>query len=159
MIIKNLLQRYSDNKESTLGLWFMDGKFDGYTLEDEARTVKVSGETRIPAGVYELRLREVMSQMTEKYRAKYPWFTWHIEIMAVPGFQYVYVHIGNIDDDTDACILRGDTTNNNNVSTGFIGQSVPSFERWYKRMQPHLASGGQAYLTIRDEDRLFTEAA
>lgn len=155
--IHNLLQRYSDNGESSLGLWFTDKKFDGYTLEDEARTVKVAGETRIPAGTYELRLREVITKLTEQYRAKYPWFIWHIELVGVPGFSAVYVHVGNDDDDTDACILRGDTANNNAAATGFIGHSGPNFERWYKRMQPHLTAGGKAFVTIRDESWLFKE--
>ena len=33
-------------------------KFLAYTLEDEARTVKVAGETRIPSGEYNLSLRK-----------------------------------------------------------------------------------------------------
>ena len=54
--------RFSSQNESSLGLLFdvTEGrKFLCFTLEDEARKVKVSGETRIPAGTYKLGLRTV----------------------------------------------------------------------------------------------------
>ena len=154
-VLLNLLQRYSDNGESTLGLWFTDKTFDGYTLEDEDRSMKVAGETRVPAGVYELRLRRELSPLTQRYRARFPWFSWHVELMDVPGFKLIYVHVGNTDDDTDACILRGDNASNNRIGDGFIGQSVANFKRWYERVVPHLDAGGRALLEIRDESFIF----
>lgn len=152
--MKYVLQRYSDSGESTLGLLLRDGILQCYTLEDEARTVKVAGETRIPAGGYELTLRQELTPLTQKYRARFPWFEWHVEITNVTGFTNVYVHVGNDDDDTDACVLLGDTPNNNRVRTGFIGESVPAYERWYKPMLSRLKAGGLAYLDVRDESFL-----
>ena len=55
------VQRFSSQSDSTLGILFdvTDGrKFLCFTLEDEAREVKVKGETRIPAGTYKLKLRK-----------------------------------------------------------------------------------------------------
>ena len=53
--------RISSQKDSTSGILFdvVNGKrnFLCYTLEDEQRDVKVWGETRIPAGTYEIKLR------------------------------------------------------------------------------------------------------
>ena len=49
--------RFSSQNESSLGVLFdvTEGrKFLCFTLEDEARNVKVSGETRIPSGTYKL---------------------------------------------------------------------------------------------------------
>jgi len=40
--------RYSDNGESTIGLLFVDNKFECYTLEDEARTHKVFNLSFLP---------------------------------------------------------------------------------------------------------------
>ena len=51
-----ITQRYSDGGKSTLGLLFIDDIFNGYTLEDQRRDVKVMHETRIPAGRYEIWL-------------------------------------------------------------------------------------------------------
>jgi hypothetical protein len=155
-MLHNILQRYSDNGDDTLGLMFSGEEYNlslaGYTLEDEKRIVKVKGETRIPAGKYELKLRKVDSPLTLKYRNRFHWFTYHIQIMEVPNFNYVYVHIGNNDEDTDACVLIGDSTNNNMIVPGFIAKSSPAYERWYVRHRDHLEAGNQAFIEIRDED-------
>lgn len=158
--MRYLLQRYSASRESTLGLWFrVDGAgaplFQAYTLEDEPRDIKVPGETRIPAGEYELRLRREETPLTQRYRDRYPWFRWHVELADVPGFSHIYVHIGNRDTDTDGCILIGDSANNNQQTAGFIGSSGVAYERWYRELVPHLESGGTARLTIRDESYLI----
>ena len=53
--------RYSSGADSTLGILSEIGpegrEFLGYTLEDEWREEKVSAETRIPEGTYEIKLR------------------------------------------------------------------------------------------------------
>ena len=53
--------RFSSQEDSTSGLLFDDSdgkmKFLCYTLEDEYREKKVSGETRVPAGTYKIELR------------------------------------------------------------------------------------------------------
>lgn len=157
--IVDILQRYSDSGESTLGLLLRNGVFQCYTLEDEARAVKVAGETRIPAARYELKLRQELTPLTQKYRNRFSWFEWHIEIADVRGFTNVYVHVGNDDDDTDACVLVGDTANNNRIRTGFIGESVPAYERWYKDTLAHLKAGNRAFIDIRDESQLAMTTA
>ena len=54
--------RISSERDSTSGILFdttNDKKFLCYTLEDEKRDEKVMGETRIPEGTYEIKLRTV----------------------------------------------------------------------------------------------------
>lgn len=145
------IERYSRNNESTLGLLYIDGKFECYTLEDEKREIKVPGETRIPSGAYDLRFRQVMTPMTQRYRIKYPFFTWHIQVMNVPGFNYIYLHAGNTDDDTDGCILLGDTANNNKYADGFIGNSSQAFKRVYAKIANNLTIS-TATIIILDKD-------
>jgi len=147
------LLRYSDNQESTLGIMLADSKFECYTLEDEFRNVKVAGETRIPEGEYEIKFREVMSPMTEKYRQLYPWFEWHIEIVGVPGFQFVYIHVGNTAEDSDACVLVGDSTENNKFGKGRQGYSVRAFERFYKKVWRELKSNKKVKIKITDLEK------
>ena len=102
-------QRYSDGGKSTLGLLFIDGAFNGYTLEDQHRDVKVMHETRIPAGTYEIKLRtDVASSMNQRYAAKYPWFKGHLWLQDVPNFTYIYIHQGVTDEHSSGCILVGD---------------------------------------------------
>lgn len=144
------LFRFAHGKESTIGAMHLDGSFECYILEDEFRKNKVSGETRIPAGMYDLELREVESPMTLKYRKRFDWFEWHIQIKDVPNFKYCYVHIGNNDDHTDGCLLTGDTANNNQNENGFIGNSTKAYERFYKKVFPLLKAGKRVTLEIVD---------
>ena len=159
-----VLQRFSDNRESTLGLLFEkkeDGRgpklvFQNYTLEDEYRDEKVSKDTRIPAGFYELKIMETVTPLTLKYQQRYPaWFKKHIEVTNIKGFRGVYCHIGNKDEHTDGCILFGDSANNNTVGEGGIMSSTESFRRWYGKVYDHLAAGKKAFIEIRDEDKLL----
>lgn len=147
-----LTQRYSDGGDSTLGLFFMNGKFDGYTLEDEHRDTKVAGETRIPAGRYEIKFREEpASKMNQRYQQKFPWFTWHLWLQDVPNFEWIYMHIGYNDDHTDGCILVGDTANNNVVNSGRLGASDAAYKRIYLAISAALMSGERVFITVKDE--------
>ena len=58
-----LVLRFSSQKDSTNGLLFQKTESFGlqflcYTLEDEQRALKVKGETRIPAGIYDIQFRK-----------------------------------------------------------------------------------------------------
>ncbi len=154
-----ILQRFSDNRDCTLGLLFekKDTRmlFQSYTLEDEQREVKQSGETRIPTGFYELKVLKSDTPLTLKYRAKYPWFKHHIEVANVKGFKGVYIHIGNKDEDTDGCILLGDNADNNVIGYGSVSNSTQAFMRWYSKVYDYLESNGKAFLEIRDESKLL----
>ncbi|KKL14000.1 hypothetical protein LCGC14_2520110 [marine sediment metagenome] len=72
-----------------------------YTLEDEFREIKVSGETRIPSDTYELKLR-TEGGLNERYKARFPDIhEGMIWLQNVPNFSWIYLHCGNYDDDTD----------------------------------------------------------
>lgn len=155
--MKFILQRFSDNRESTLGLFFKVGAmstFKSFSLEDEFRESKVSGETRIPAGKYQLVLQKIETPKTIQYRAKYPWFKYHIMVKDVPGFIGIYIHIGNSDGDTDGCILLGDVCLNNTIGKGEITSSTAAFKRFYTDVFEFLEKGGVCTLEIRDEKDL-----
>jgi len=129
------LKRFSSQSDTTLGLLFVDGEFECFTLEDEYRTIKIKGETRIPAGTYKVEKREVLSGLTKKYRSKYPWFDFHFMLQDVPDFQYVYIHIGNDDDHTDGCLLVSDAVKSNRFDeNNNLSSSGPAFKRLYQKM-------------------------
>lgn len=149
------LTRFFPSKESTLGAMFIDSEPECFTLEDEYREIKVKGETRIPAGTYTIKFNETLTPLTEKYRAKYPWFTYHLEIQDVKNFKNVYIHVGNTDSNTQGCILLGDSLINNqvkvgNVQDGFLGNSGQAFERFYKKVGEHLRQNGDVEIQIID---------
>jgi len=129
------LKRFSSQSDTTLGLLFVDGEFECFTLEDEYRSEKIKGETRIPAGTYKVEKREVLSGLTKKYRSKYPWFDFHFMLQDVPNFQYVYIHIGNDDDHTDGCLLVSDAVKSNRFDeNNNLSSSGPAFKRLYQKM-------------------------
>lgn len=138
------------SQESTQGALYIDGTPFCYTLEDEFREVKVSGETRIPAGEYEIQKRTELTPLTKKYRAKHSFFDYHLEIQNVPNFKYIYIHKGNIDDHTEGCILLGDSLNNNQITDGFLGHSTGAFTRFYQTVSEAISVGELIEILIED---------
>lgn len=142
--------RYSSDAETTLGMLLEGDSFLCYTLEDEAREVKVAGETRIPAGEYEVTLRTVGGKHA-KYGRRYPdihkGMLW---VRDVPGFKYVLIHVGNTDDDTEGCLLLGDSSVQNITLEGSIGASRNAYRRVYPRIANHLAAGGKVFIRYID---------
>lgn len=149
------LIRYSSQADDTLGLLFaMEGErrtFLCYTLEDEHRTRKVYGETRIPAGDYRLQLRKEGGHH-ERYKAKYQFHRGMLELQDVPNFKYILIHTGNKDDHTAGCILVGDTAQQNVTEEGFIGHSVSAYSRIYPAIAQKILDNHKVVLRIVDLD-------
>ena len=149
-----ILSRYSDNGDSTLGLLFQaiaqDFVLEAYTIEDEARVIKVPGETCIPAGLYEVKKRKEDTPLTKKYQDKYKWFDYHLELQGVEGFKSIYIHVGNTEKHTDGCILVGETANLNTQTKGFIGGSALAYERIYADVSSALLNKDKVFIEIRD---------
>ena len=149
MIQKLKLIRFNHTEDDTQGLLFWDvpGKapaFLCFTLEDEHRAVKVMHETRIPAGIYRLKLRQYAG-MHQKYLKRYgkAWHQGMIEILDVPGFTDILVHCGNNDDHTSGCILVGDS-----LRPGFLGSSRKAYEDFYPQVRDRILKGDEVILEI-----------
>lgn len=144
-------QRFSDNGESTLGLLYIDGKFECYIIEDTYHTIKIKGKTRIPSGTYKLELRNDGGK-TKKYKKRFP--DMHVGMLwlrNIQDFTYVYIHIGNSAVDSLGCLLTGDTINNNIIQDGFLGSSTAAYKRLYKKVAPVIKSGEYVYIEVIDE--------
>jgi hypothetical protein len=145
-MIEIKMSRKANNGNTTLGK--MGNKFfEIDTLEDEPREVKVKGETRIPKGRYEIKERKVLSDKTKKYRAKFPWFTWHLELQDVKGFDYIYIHIGNKETDSDGCILVGHQSGD-----WKIWESTEAFKDLYFYIIGALRCKERVFIDITDDD-------
>lgn len=117
------------------------------TLEDEQRKVKVSGETRIPAGTYEILLRDE-GRVTQRYFRKFP--DMHhgmLHLQNVPGFKWIYIHIGNTDEDTSGCILVG---NSMDYDKGMCLYSTNAYKHIYPLIASEILHGNQVFITIED---------
>lgn len=141
--------RFYSDSDSTMGCLTVDGKFQCWTVEDEHRDIKVKGETRIPAGTYEVKFRESDSPMTLKYRQRYPFFKYHLWLQDVPNFEWVYIHTGNNDDHTDGCLIVGNGINPDNMT---VLSSRDAYSELYPMIQKALESGESVYITYVDAD-------
>jgi hypothetical protein len=143
--MKIQLKRFTDNGDRTLGLLFIDGVFRCYNLEDEERTVKVWGETRIPEGTYKLGLRTTGGHHA-RYSKKFPDIhKGMLHILDVPNFKYILIHIGNTDDDTAGCLLTGSYIYSNNKG---IGGSTLAYEAVYPEIANAIASGEDVEIEV-----------
>lgn len=143
------LLRYNHDRDSTQGLLAVNGSFFCHTLEDEHRDVKLKGETCIPEGRYEVVFNKRVTPMTEKYRKRFKWFDYHLMLVGVPNFKWVYIHIGNDDDDTDGCILVADESlNDPKNKSGWQSKSTEAFTRFYKVVSLSLKSGERVFINI-----------
>ena len=128
-------------------------EFLAFTLEDQKQTQKVYGETRIPEGTYEIKLR-TEGGFHQRYSAKFP--TFHkgmLHLQDVPGFEYVLIHIGNTDDDTAGCLLVGEDAVGNQRTEGKILKSTSAYKRVYGHVAAALAAGERVYITYTDFER------
>ena len=103
-----IVNRIADCSESTVGILTVDRKPVCFTLEDQRQPgAKVRSETRIPEGFYLIRTRE-HGGFYARYQKRFG--SWHrgmMELVDVPGFTDILIHVGNFDDDTAGCLLVG----------------------------------------------------
>jgi hypothetical protein len=143
------LIRFNHSEDDTQGLLFWDHPgqpldFLCFTLEDEHRDVKVKHETRIPEGLYKLKLRKwggLHTRYLERYGQQ--WHKGMIQILDVPGFTDILIHCGNTDEHTSGCILVGDS-----LSPGFLGSSRDAYGKVYPEVRDELLQGQEVVLEV-----------
>jgi hypothetical protein len=145
------VQRILSNKEESLGIMYLNGVPFCWVLEDQKQAVKVKGETRIPEGEYEVKLRTVGGHH-ESYAKKYPAIhKGMLELQNVPGFQFILIHIGNTDKDTDGCLLVGEMPVLGEKLS--ITQSTAAYERFYKRVITCIEAKEKVTVKIEDIEK------
>lgn len=102
------LKRYILTEKSTISDLFIDGHYFCKAIEDtdrgltstmsldEIKKIKVWGQTAIPKGRY-----EVVLSYSNKFKQFLP------ELLNVPGYGGIRIHVGNRPQDTEGCILPG----------------------------------------------------
>ena len=141
--------RYNSKEEFTDGLFFINGIFQVHTLEDEFRTKKIFGETRIPKGRYKIKLR-TEGGFHQRYLKKYggDFHKGMLHVVDVPNFKHVLIHIGNSSDDSAGCLLVG--MNNSADEIGFIGNSSEAYKKIYPQIVDTIISGEEVFINYYD---------
>jgi hypothetical protein len=162
-----LLIRDFCNGKDTLGkLFFKDiNKIIRYvyTLEDEYREQIVKGDTRIPAGKYEITLRKEGGVYNSYCVHKNSWIAENTKkygllwIRNIPGFEYILIHIGNTEKDTEGCILVGDNANNNSFVNGYISNSTDAYIALLTTVYSAFDKKEKITIVIVDQDKNITE--
>lgn len=126
------LMRQASDSFCTIGELFVDGQHEAFTLEDVERQVKVPGETAIPRGRY-----EVVVTFSPHFRKMLPL------LLAVPHFEGVRIHSGNVAADTEGCILVGHSRAHDSIQDSRIAMAA---------LQPKIAGaigrGEQVWITV-----------
>lgn len=111
---------------ATLGVLFVDGHFECFSLEDEIREIpgqpveawKITRATAIPAGRYRLAITP-----SQRFLRDLPL------LVDVPGFTGVRMHPGNTVEDTAGCLLVG-----KDRQRGRVLQSRVAFETLFAKL-------------------------
>ena len=139
------LNRFIHSDKSEIGLLYIDGKFQNFTIErpwlDNQRSVSC-----IPEGKYMLGLREDPTPLTMQYREIYDFFQWHLWIKDVKDRSGIYMHHGNYPKDILGCVAVAATYDIN--TPDFIGNSRKTYSKLYQKLKPQIEKFGDIPLTI-----------
>ena len=133
---------------ATIGVLYLDGVRECYTLEDVVRAdptpdtpmtaadvaaIKVPGKTAIPAGRY-----RIIVTPSQRFKRDLPL------LLDVPGFEGIRIHAGNTNVDTAGCILVG-----RERGPGAIYQSSAALEALLPAIKAGL-SVGEVWIRIEN---------
>lgn len=145
-----LLKRPITLDDRTIGCLFIENDFECFTLEDGYNEEKVYGETRIPAGKYQILLRtEGSTHESYKRRFGTDWHQGTLHLQDVPGYKWILIHIGNRPGDTLGCLLTGVgvVLSENGYETQ---SSTVAYKRIYPKLRDALLAGEEVWITIEN---------
>lgn len=137
-----LLCRVRRYHTHTIGQLYVDGVYFCFVLEDVVREVagqavekwKIQNETAIPQGNYRVTL-----ETSGRFGPDTP------TINQVPGFQYIRMHSGNTDKDTDGCLILGYKLSDTSIIA--VGSTKPAVADLKAKIK---AAKGEVRITIKN---------
>ena len=131
------LGREPSSVKSTIGELDINGVWECYILEDvdrflEKGGVKIPGRTAIPRGGYRIIL-----DWSDRFKCLM------FLLVDVPGFTGVRIHAGNTDENTDGCLLTGQTKEED-----FVGQSVAALKNLSMKILSAMLRGESVWIEI-----------
>jgi len=146
------VRRFLSNSDATLSEVKIDGVRHCYGLEDEHRGIKVDGETRIPTGAYKIGIR-AEGGFHNRYSKKFADIhQGMLQVLDVPGFEFILIHVGNTDDDTAGCLLVGCDWQGGSAQEFRVVSSVVAYKALYQAVID-AALADDLMIHYIDEDR------
>jgi len=126
--------------KSTVGEFYINGNLECYTVEDTVREIpgqpastwKIPHVTAIPVGTY-----NVVVTMSNRFKKLLPL------LENVPGFEGIRIHTGNTAEDTEGCLIVGNT-----ALVDRVAGSVVAFNKIFPKIKNALAKGEKVTITI-----------
>ena len=145
-----IIQRHADDLKTTvspLTAINSTGILCLYAVEDSYHKTKIPGETRIPAGRYNI-IPRYHGKFYTKYKERYG-HKFALEIENVPNFTDVLCHIGNFSSDTEGCVLINEGGNLAEKRYRGIGSAV-GYQRFYNFLEKDVEEG-KCTITLMQE--------
>lgn len=151
-----VVKRFADNGKATLGILYVNGIFECFTVEDEERAEKVKGETRVPEGIYKIALRSE-GGYHNKYKTRYGDMHkgmlciynqkhWKLENKGM-SFQYILIHTGNTEKHTAGCLLTNDAVSGKTFSGS---SSRDAYMDLYPKVRDAILNGENVTIEYKD---------
>jgi len=141
------VDRYSFINTYTRSKIYIDGCFECFGIEDAKRNTKVYGQTCIPEGTYQIRLR-VWGGFHKRYSKRFSDHVGMLEVVDVPNFKYILIHIGNTIKDTAGCLLVGAKEGNLNGEAAVLS-SQKAYRQLYSKVIQAMQQGEPIYIEYK----------
>lgn len=139
------LVRDTFTKKSTTGIIYVDDELVCYSLEDPDRDLenyperKIKGDTAIPAGRYQVTIT-----YSPKYKRDLPL------LLNVPNYEGIRIHSGNKPEDTEGCILPG-----NSRTVDWVSDSRNAFNELNSMIKDALDHKEKVFIEIVKENYTY----
>lgn len=134
------LQLIAETKNSSLSVLSLAGEALCFVVEDGYREKKVMHETRIPPGVYRIAAR-THGGFFNQYSRKFG-HTFVPQLLDVPQFSDILIHMGNTPSDTSGCLIVGAAAGRVGGEWRIVaGQSKPAYLELYALLKDAFARG------------------
>ncbi len=142
------VDRNIKDEQATCSLISIDGKAFCFGLENPHRNVKVYGDTRIPNGTYKVGVKGhggFHERYTKRFKHTHQGM---LQILDVPEFTDILIHIGNTAKDTEGCLLVGEGVKSKPRLT--ITSSRKAYERLYSAVIAEAIRGDLSITFVGD---------
>jgi hypothetical protein len=126
----------------------IDGNPFCFILEDAIRETKIPSETCIPAGRYQV-IRRYHGRFYENYKSRFGHA--HVfEIVGIPNYSDVLIHIGNDIADTRGCLLTGCDVTFSQIGNPKItlARSTEAYKALYTAITRQFDEGKDVFITV-----------